>query len=130
MYIVYYLNGISLTNAWLYYPKHKELRRVQQKEIMRLLDFQLSIAYDVCHSYMAVPQAKKGRPSLTPAPRAPVKPPRRPPAVPDPSNESCYDKFDQFLEYMYKQGRCRLCPQEYSHLKCTKFRIPLFDQRS
>ena len=73
---------------------------------MRLLDFQLSIAYDLCHSYMAVPQTKKGRHSITPAACAPVKLPRRPPAGPDPSSESCYDKFDHFPEYMNKQGRC------------------------
>ena len=110
MRIVYYLVGISITNAWLYYGRHQELRRVQQKEITQLLDFQLSIAYDVCHSYMAVAQAKKGRPSLTPAARAPVKLPRRLPAVPDPSNESRYNKFDHLPEFMDKQGRCRLCP--------------------
>ena len=63
MYIVYYGSGISITNAWLYYRRYQELRRVQQKEIMWLLCFQLSIAYDFCHSYQAVPPSKEGKTS-------------------------------------------------------------------
>jgi hypothetical protein len=60
MRIIYWINGVSIVNAWLLYRRHMTQRLEKPK--IRLLEFHASIAAALCEA-QNTPIRKRGRPS-------------------------------------------------------------------
>ena len=41
--------------------------------------------------------------------------------IPDPSNNTDFDKLDYFLVFQEKKQHCRKCQTDYSFIKCEKY---------
>ena len=124
--IVYYLLEISVTNGWLLYRRHQNQKSIPEKDQLSMLEFQTDIANDLRSDGKLAPASRRsrGRPSLNTTVEEPHKK-RTTPTVPDPSNNTRFDKLDHFPVFQEKQQRCRKCRTGYSFIKCQKCGVAL-----
>ena len=128
--IVYYLLGISVTNGWLLYHRHQNQKNIPEKNQLSMLEFQTAIANDLrsAGKLASASRPSWGRPSFTTTVKAPLKK-HRTPTVPDPSNNTRFDKLDHFPVFQEKQQRCRKLRTGYRFIKCQKCRVALYLQK-
>ena len=95
-----------------------------------MLEFQTAIANDLrsAGKLASASRPSWGRPSFTTTVKAPLKK-RRTPTVPDPSNNTRFDKLDHFPVFQEKQQRCRKLRTGYRFIKCQKCRVALYLQK-
>ena len=86
-----------------------------------MLEFQTAIGNDLRSAGRLASASRPswGRPSFTTTGKDPLKK-RRTPTVPDPSNNTRFDKLDHFPVFQEKQQRCRKRRTGYSFIKCQK----------
>ena len=119
MAIFYYLLKVAVTNAWLLYRRHCDLKSgpSQSSSVMSLQNFQSLLAFDLINAGKVT---KRGRPSSS----GPVPPPKkRTSGTPVPIGESRYDQYGHFPIIGDKQNRCRLCAKGKSNWKCSKCNV-------
>ena len=126
--IVYYLLGISVINGWLLYRRHQNQKSISEKDQLSMLEFQTDIPNDLRAAGKLTPASRRsrGRQSLNTTVEEPPKK-RRTPTVPDPSNNTGFDKLDHFPVFQEKQQGCRKCR---TFIKCQKCGVALCLQKA
>ena len=94
----------------------------------------INVGISNCHSKQSggklasASRPSRGSPSLNTIVKEPPKK-RRTLTVPDPSNNTRFDKLDDFPVFQEKQQRCRKCRTGYSFIKCQKCGVALCLQK-
>ena len=88
--------------------RHHNQKSIPEKNQLSMLEFQTAIANDLrsAGKLASASRPSWGRPSFTTTVKAPLKK-HRTPTVPDPSNNTRFDKLDHFPVFQEKQQRCR-----------------------
>ena len=126
--VMYYLLGICIVNARLLYCRHCEQKKLPEKDVLSLLQFQSKLAHALLLAGKAKAvciSRKRGRPShssaTTTSPPIPNKKARSyTTASPLPDNNIKCDCIGHFPLLCEKQHRCRHCPKGYSCVYCSK----------
>ena len=128
--IVCYLLGISVTDGWLLYHRYQNQKSIPEENPLSILEFQTAVANDLrsAGKLASASRPSWGRPSFTFTVKAPLKK-RRTPTVPDPSNNTRFDKLDHFPVFQEKQQRCTKRRTGYPFIKCQKCGISLCLQK-
>ena len=88
--------------------RHHNQKSIPEKNQLSMLEFQTAIANDLrsAGKLASASRPSWGRPSFTTTVKEPLKK-HRTPTVPDPSNNTRFDKLDHFPVFQEKQQRCR-----------------------
>ena len=88
--------------------RHHNQKSIPEKNQLSMLEFQTAIANDLrsAGKLASASRPSWGKPSFTTTVKAPLKK-HRTPTVPDPSNNTRFDKLDHFPVFQEKQQRCR-----------------------
>ena len=121
---------MSVINGWLLYRRHQNQKSIPEKDQLSMLELQTDIASDLRSAGKLAPASRhsRGRPSLNTTVEEPPKK-RRTPTVPDPSNNTRFDKLDHIPVFQEKQQRCRKCRTGYSFINCQKCGVALCLQK-
>lgn len=109
MHIVYYLLRISVTNGWLLNCRHLNHKSIPQKNRLSELEFQTAIANNrwSVGKLASASRPSCGRPSFSTIVKNPLKK-HRTATIPNPSNNTRFDKLGHFPVFQEKKQRCRL----------------------
>ena len=119
--IIYYLLGISVTNGWSLYYIQQNQKSVPENNQLSMVEFQTVFANDLPSTgkLASASRLSRGRPSFNTTVQEPLKKYRMS-TVPDPSNNTCFDKLDHFPVFQEKHHRCRKCRTGYSFINFQK----------
>lgn len=122
--MVYFCINLAVTNSWIEYKRPCKSLNVPKKDIVPLIKFQCSVAFDLINLGKSSQTVRRDQPSSSSAEQL-TKRPKTSSSVSITEADVCCDEVAHTPVYKEKQSRCRLCSNGYTFITCSKCFISL-----